>query len=185
MNLRGVRYRSPALFSKFQSKSAVVESYIDAGFRPVWANIAERTLLYANKLVHSSPDSWIRKAYNEQLKLGQYSSYVRGLLYWKKVTNSYGDMDKKIIKKRVKMAAIDFVISEKSLVETSTFSMNHPYASDVESWFRPKPWVGDSGVSQVFAQFRTCNIGLGNRALLADGRKFKLCPLCLQRGLLL
>ena len=61
--------------------------------------------------------------------------------------------------------------------------MNGPVVSSVKDWFSPKPWVNDHGSSKIIAQFRACNIGLGNRGPAADGNFYKLCPLCDKTGL--
>ena len=52
------------------------------------------------------------------------------------------------------------------------------------SWFRPKPWVSDSGISRIISSFRICNSGLGNRGPAKNGMFYKLCPLCSKIGIM-
>ena len=68
--------------------SANVSACIDGGFKPVWAHIAERTLLYASSLMWKSPDFWPRIILSENLSMGAKSPYTRHLLQWKSVTKA-------------------------------------------------------------------------------------------------
>ena len=60
--------------------------------------------------------------------------------------------------------------------------MNGPGFSIKDDRWRPKSWVNDSCFTRIFAEFRSCNSGLGNRGPTKDGRFFKLCPLCTSAG---
>ena len=89
---------------------------------------------------------------------------------WKDVCIGYG------IKKNIQTAAINSALQLQHQTVKTTFAMNAYSLGN--AWFHPKPWVSDSGLSKIFAEFRVCNTGLGNRGPTRDGRFFKLCPLC-------
>ena len=161
--------------------TANVCSNIDAGFRPIWSHIAEKVLLYAHTVM-TKPETFLPKlAMNETLQNGSKSPYSRYLFKWKQMTNSY-DLHPKQIKSSVRSAAISSIMSQQNLTRISTFAMNPPGDTSIHQWFRPKQWVSDSGFSQIFSQFRSCNAGLGNRAPAKNGQYYKLCPLCEREG---
>ena len=161
--------------------SASVSVSIDAGLRPVWAHIAEKTLLYASSLMRKSEDFWPRIAMNVNLALGFKSPYTRHLLKWKSVTNS-SLLSVKAVKKSVHDAAVHDVITQQQKHFTTTFAMNLPDAVYGTKWFKPKPWVSDSSRSKILSRFRACNASLGNRGPTKDGQYFPLCPLCAKKG---
>ena len=161
--------------------TANVCSYIDGGFRPIWSHIAEKVLLYAHRVMTKPETFWPKMAMNETLHHGTKSPYSRYLFKWKKMTDTY-DLNPKQIKSSVRSSAISSIISQQRLTRLSTFAMNTPGDSSVHQWFRPKQWVSDSGFSQIFSQFRSCNAGLGNRAPAKNGQYYKLCPLCEKEG---
>ena len=86
-----------------------------------------------------------------------------------------------LIRKGVKKAAILSISKMQQHTALSTFAMK-PY-SKIEQWFTPKSWVSDSCISKVFAEFRSSNIGIGNRKPAGDGNFYKLCPLCKKQGI--
>ena len=161
--------------------SASVCAAIDAGLRPVWAHIAEKTLLYAFSLMRKSQDFWPRIAMNVNLAMGSKSPYTRHLLKWKSVTNS-SLLSIKAVKKSVHDAAVQDVVTQQQEHSTTTFAMDLPDAVHGTKWFKPKPWVSDSSRSKVISRFRVCNAGLGNRGPTKDGQYFSLCPLCAKEG---
>ena len=61
--------------------------------------------------------------------------------------------------------------------------MNGRFSYSGMLWFKPKPWVSDSGVSRIISAFRICNSGLGNRGPAKNGQFYKLCPLCSNVGI--
>ena len=154
--------------------SANVSSGLDAGLKPIWSIVAEKTLIYANRLMRRDNDYWPKKAFLYHLSL-QDSSYCKYLQHWKRVTGSYG-VEEPRIKAAVHRAAIINTLDEQRRTSVTTFAMNPPTLR--ARWFKPKPWICDSPFSKVIAEFRSCNLGLGNRGPTKDGRFFKLCPLC-------
>ena len=70
--------------------SANVGSVLDAGLRPVWSIIAEKTILYANKLMRRENEYWPKKAFLYHLNLQDNSSYYKYLQNWKSKTSAYG-----------------------------------------------------------------------------------------------
>ena len=76
------------------------------------------------------------------------------------------------------------VISMVHRQKKTTFALSMPGSSTACPWFSLKPWVSDSGVSKIFAEFRTCNSGLGNRGPAKNGIRYKLCPLCYKQGVM-
>ena len=161
--------------------SAKVVSYLDAGLRPVWSLIAERMLAYARKTQEKDPSNWTRIALEENISLGDSSPYIRNLLHWKERTNIYG-LNRDMITKYVRKAAMEDVLIMANRFQTTTFAMSIPGSSSMTPWFKPKKWVSDCGISKIFAQFRCSNAGFGNRASASDGKRYKLCPLCLKDG---
>ena len=159
------------------SSSANVCTNIDGGFRPVWAIIAERVMLYAKKMMSRSMSYWPKKAFTYHIQMGWDSPYIKYLNKWRDMTSSYG-VTAGQIRKNVKHFAIKHVYDAQRAASTTAFPLSCPGTTPVNRWFRPKPWVSDSCFSKIFAEFRTCNSGLGNRGPTKDGRFFKLCPLC-------
>ena len=66
----------------------------------------------------------------------------------------------------------EMLINSKSMVFMSqkTFSFNM------------KPWINDSIQCKTFSEFRASDAGLGNRAPLSNGIKYKICILCQNNG---
>lgn len=163
------------------SSSANICANIDAGLKPVWAVVAERVLIFAQRIMTSPSSFWPKLAMNETMRMGSRSPYFRYLLKWKQATDSF-DLHPSQIRKSVHRAAILDTVSKQKLVSSSTFAMSFPGTSSVSQWFRPRPWVSDSGLSQIISSFRSCNSGLGNRGPANNGVQYKLCPLCLRNG---
>ena len=159
------------------TSSSNVSTNIDCGFRPVWAIVAERVLLYSSRLISKPSSYWPKLAYQEQLDLGGSSSYMKCLNKWKDATNSYG-IHPTQIRKNITHYAIKSIHNMQHATSTTSFALSCPGTIPENRWFLPKPWVNDSGFTKMFAEFRTCNAGLGNRGPTKDGRFFKLCPLC-------
>ena len=160
--------------------SADVSCNLDAGLKPIWAVLAEKVLLYVNKLLSKPNSYWPRIALTDHITLGSKSPYVRYLLKWKTATNSFG-LDPKQIRNNINSTAISCIRAEQRKTCVTTFAMNCPVPSS--RWFKPKPWVNDSCSSKIIAQYRACNTGLGNRGPAKDGNTYKLCPLCARNGI--
>ena len=158
--------------------SSTVSTHIDCGFKPVWAHVAERVLTNASKLMSNPCTYWPKLAYQEHLSQGTSSSYIKYLNKWKEATNSFG-IHPKQIKKNVRFYAIKDVLDNKFSTATTSFALSCPGTTPRSHWFKMKPWITDSGFTQIF---RTCNARLGNRSPTKDGRFFKLCPLCEANG---
>ena len=75
-----------------------------------------------------------------------------------------------------KSLAINHVERERKKYCVSSFAMSCP--SSFTQWFKLKPWVSDSALCKIFAQYRSCNASLGNRGYTKDGRQLKICILC-------
>ena len=161
--------------------TANVVSNIDAGLRPVWSVIAEKVLSFAQKVMRKPTSSLAKIAMSENIDLGISSSYTKYLIKWKTDTDTFG-LPAKSIKAAVTRAATADVFQLQRASSTSTFAMNTATLSATNMWFKPKAWVNDSVFSKIIAQFRGCNLGLGNRGPTKDGRFFKLCPLCSKKG---
>lgn len=155
--------------------SADVCSYLDAGLRPIWAEVAKKVLKFSSSTMNKPLSYWPKLAMNEQISMGSKSAYIRYLLQWKVATNSFGIQSPDSC---VDNAAIGHILRDQKLVSTSTFAMNSPGTFSKKGWFFPKPWVDDSYFSKIIAEFRACNTGLGNRGPTKTGEFFKLCPLC-------
>ena len=164
------------------NSSTNVSINIDCGFKPVWSIIAERVITYANKVMHKSEENWTKLAFQYHIETKPFSSYMRYLMKWKEVTNTFGVPDK-LVAKSVKHYAIEDILEKKLDTSTTAFPLSCPGFTKGSRWFRPKPWVNDSGFSKKFSEFRTCNAGLGNRGPTKDGQFFKLCPLCSNDGI--
>ena len=164
--------------------SADVSAYIDAGLRPISALIAEKVLLYASSIMSKPVSYWPKKAMIENLSLGSHSPYTRYLTKWK-IDTSCESLVPKHIKSAVRKSSVIDILDQQRRVRTTTFAMINPGTGPSftnSSWFKPKSWVSDSGSSQIFACFRACNSGLGNRGPAKNGQFYKLCPLCTQTG---
>ena len=122
---------------------------------------------------------WPKLAMNENLLMGNKSLYTRNLIKWKRATESF-NLSPHRIRASVQAAAVSEVLSQQKISSTTTFAMNSPGTD--KTWFQPKPWVSDTGSSKIFAQFRSCNSGLGNRGPAKNGKFYKLCPLCEPSG---
>lgn len=163
------------------ASSANVCANIDAGLRPIWSIIAEKVLLYSHSVMSKPESNWAKLAMTENLTLGNKSPYFRYLMKWKK-ENDVFDLPPKGIKKNIRKTAITYVTSQQKITGVTTFSMNFPGSSKASQWFRPRPWVSDSGISQILSLYRSCNLGLGNRGPCMNGMQYKLCPLCSKNG---
>ena len=161
--------------------SANCSSFLDAGLKPVWSHIAEKVILYSQSLMSRPSSYWAKIAMDENLTLGNKSPYTRYLLKWKTATDCFG-LPPKQIRAAVKRSAILDVFRQQRQTSTSCFAMNEPASSSSNSWFRPKLWVTDSSSSKIIAQFRSCNLQLGNRGPAKNGQFYKLCPLCTRAG---
>ena len=71
------------------TSSANVSVYIDGGFKPIWAVIAERVMLYAQKSMLQPQTALVKQALNENIEEGPKNWYTRYLLHWKALANSY------------------------------------------------------------------------------------------------
>ena len=162
------------------SSSSSVSTNIDCGFKPIWSVIAERVLLYSHHIMSKPATYWPKMSFLDHINRGT-SGYVKYLNKWKDATNSFG-VHTKQIRKNVKHFAIKNVYEDKKVTCTTSFALSCPGTTPENVWFRPKPWISDSCFTKTFAEFRVCNVGLGNRGPTKDGRFFKLCPLCLAKG---
>ena len=162
--------------------SACVSATIDAGFKPIKFVLAEKVILYSNSVMSKPASFWPKVAMTENINLGNKSPYTKYLLRLKSATGSFG-LSRQQTLSSIRKAAITHTLDQQRLVSTTTFAMNAPRPlTSVNRWFKPKPWVSDSGLSKIFAQFRAANTGLGNRGPAKDGERYKLCPLCIQIG---
>ena len=163
--------------------SANVAVNLDAGLKPIWAVVAQRVLSYAQKTMMKPYDSWVKIAMTENIRNGSTNWYTRYLSKWKNKTGTF-DCGLSQIEKNVKHAAIlDVLHRQRREAKTSTFAMNSPSLGRRDSWFKPKNWLNDSGMSKIYAEFRSSNAGLGNRGPARNGQHYKLCPLCAKHGL--
>jgi len=160
--------------------SANISSCIDAGLQPVWSLIAQKVIIYAHNVMKKPDSNWAKKAFKEQVSQGTGSPYTRYLLKWKSLTNCF-NLPLACIKASIKAAAIKQVKKSQQEVCVTSFAMNTPVRN--KEWFKPKPWVNDSSTSKMIAQFRACNVRLGNRGPARDGKSYKLCPLCARSGI--
>ena len=166
--------------------SANVAAYIDAGLRPISSLIAEKVLLFASRTMSKPASYWPKKALTENLSQGSLSPYTRYLTKWKIATNCHSLLPSHI-RSAVRNSSIVGVLDQQRSTSTTTFAMVSPFAGPSYSnspWFKPKAWVSDSGFSQIFASFRACNSGLGNRGPAKDGKFYKLCQLCDKVGVI-
>lgn len=161
--------------------TANVTAHLDAGLKPIWAIIAEKVQIYAHNTMSKPTSFWPKLAMTENLMMGSKSPYTRYLIKWKQATHSFA-IHPQQIRSSIRHAAISDVLSQQRNYP-STFAMNSPGSLSSKGWFRPKQWVSDSGFSQIYSQFRSCNAGLGNRGPAKNGQFYKLCPLCEKNGL--
>lgn len=154
--------------------STNVTANIDAGLRPVWSLVEEKFLLFAQKTLSQPRSYWPKLAMEEQITLGDRSPYTRTLIKYKTHVGAFG-LPPSQIKKVLLHNVIGNVINERERFSVSLSSMSLPKQS---GWFQKKAWVTDSAYSKIFAEFRACDAGLGNRGPTRDGQFFKLCPLC-------
>ena len=166
------------------TSSTNVSTNIDCGFKPVWSVIAERVITYASKIMHTTDTNWAKLAFQYHLETKPASSYLRYLMKWKEATHTFG-VTTKLVAKTVRHYAIQNIMQSKLDTSTTAFPLSYPGFSKSNRWFRPKPWINDSGFTKIFAEFRTCNAGLGNRGPTRDGQFFKLCPLCSNDGIVM
>ena len=164
--------------------SADVSCYIDAGLRPISSIISEKVLLYAHSLMAKPSTYWPRLAMNENIGCGNQSPYTRYLLKLRVSSNCFNFLPNQI-RSIVRRSTIIDILNQQRATSTTTFSMVNPGAgpSDSAGWFKPKPWLADSGSSKIFASFRVCNAGLGNRGPAKNGKFYKFCKLCSEDGL--
>ena len=86
------------------------------------------------------------------------------------------------VRKNINRVAIVNILLQRKKTSTTSFALNGPAYSRRSSWFKPKPWVTDTGLSKIYAEFRVNNIGLGNRGPALNGKIYKMCPLCRNIG---
>ena len=118
----------------------------------------------------------------ENLSKGSQNPYTRYVMRMMSACN-VEILTTKLIKNSVHKAAVVSILNQQKLTYVTTFAVNGPAPeAPTQRWFKLKSWVNDSGSSKLIAQFRACNVGLGNRGPTIDGQYFKLCPLCIQTG---
>ena len=162
--------------------SANVTTYIDAGLRPIWSLVAEKAMLFNSKVMKKPHSNWARVAMDESINEGISNPYIKYLLQWRMRTNCHS-CDPKVIKRAVRVSSRKFILQEKKRTSTTSFALNTVDDSK-PTWFKPKPWVNDSGCSKILSLFRACNSGLGNRGPAKNGEFYKLCPLCQKVGII-
>ena len=113
--------------------------------------------------------------------MGNKSQYYRYLLRIKRTYGAFG-LSQAQIKNKLDQAAIEDVLSQLKRSNTSMFATSTPGRCSRYQWFRAKTWVNDTASSKLYNEFRTCNTRMGNRGPTKDGRLFKLCPLCKEKG---
>ena len=164
--------------------SANAVCYVDAGLKPVTSVIAEKVLLYAHRIMNKPTNFWPKMAMTENLAAGNKSPYTRSLLKIKAASNCL-HFNPDQIRKSVRASAITNVLDQIRATSTTAFPLMSTGSSCTKlSWFRPKPWVSDSGISRIISSFRICNSGLGNRGPAKNGMFYKLCPLCSKIGIM-
>ena len=153
--------------------------------KPVWAVVAEKSLLFAQSIMSKSCTYLPKLSMRENLSQGNRNPYTRYILGLKAECNIVSLSTPVHIKNSVFNAAIGSVLQQQKKTYLTTFAMNGPGPESFSTnrWFKPKTWVNDSGASKILAEFRACNAGLGNRRPAADGQYYKLCPLCNKNGL--
>lgn len=109
--------RCQSLVGKFilqiKKSSANVCSNIDAGLKPIGHIIDEKILIYAHRTMHKSPNSWVKKAMEEIILLGDHSPYYKNLVKIKTKYNSFG-MSMSQIKKVIHKSSIGYVIQKQA-----------------------------------------------------------------------
>ena len=147
------------IFFKFQPALQ-----IDAELRPVWAIVAEKTLLYVRSVMTKNPEYWPKMMMGENLQEGIENPYTKHLCKWMQVSNTT-ICTPSYIKRCIWKAAIKSILGQRMITSTTCFAMNPPQnSSRIQHWFKPKTWVSDSVPSKILAQFRTCNAGLGEQS---------------------
>ena len=76
------------LILQLPHSSSNVSSHIDAGLRPIWALIAEKSLVYAKSVMTKSSEYWPKIAMGENLQNGLQSPYVSHLCKWMRKCNT-------------------------------------------------------------------------------------------------
>ena len=127
-------------------------------------------------------NSWVKIAMTENINEGLKSEYTKYVQYWKTKTNCFG-LSLAQTKKQINHTAVIDVLKKRQSSSTTAFALSVPHNSFTSSWFKPKPWVSDSGISKIYAQFRASNSGLGNRGPAVNGQFYKMCPLCHKNGI--
>ena len=122
--------------------SANSTALIDAGLKPVWAVIAERTLLYAKSLMNKPKGYWPKIALTDNLQEGLKSHYTSYLTKWMSLCHT-SLTTKQSIKKSVLRASINSIKKQNSKTQLTCFAMNLPDSSK-QKWFSPRTWVCDS-----------------------------------------
>ena len=161
--------------------SANTSVYIDAGLKPIRYVLAEKVLLYARSLSVKSSDYWPKIALDYNLDMKNNSPHGKLISKYTELADTSLKIPR-LIKADIHRAALIYVSKMQFETAVTTFAMSKPKSSGNQTWFKRKTWVNDSAYSKTLAQFRACNIGLGNRGPASNGQRYKLCPLCKKVG---
>ena len=129
---------------------------------------AQKVMLSAHHTMEKPESNWEKKAPIDQLSWGSKSPYTRYLNV-----------------KRLQIVSYFPLILTKPMSNIQLFKVflitNARYLWLLLPWII-QSWLSDTATSKVIAQFRACNLRLGNRGPARNGQFYKLCPLCAQTG---
>ena len=150
---------------------------LDAGLMPITHQVWTKIMMFHNRVLHMPQERWARQAYQEHIRLGLRSPYLRMVTGIKMKLRSWYNTTE-VIKSKIMRAAMEEVAEMRTKHSKSLSSMSLPWV-----WFKPADWVNDSKDSEILARFRAGDLGLGNRAPREGRQQEKLCPLCKHSGL--
>ena len=158
------------------SRSTNVAGVLDTGLKSFKQLILERQIKYHERLLKINVNSWTRKAYLENIKMGKQSQYIRNLIN-NKIETLTLNLPFKIAKQIIGNVEIS---SRKQEMMKNSKSM--VFMSQKTFTFNMKPWINDSVQCKTFSEFRASDAGLGNREPLSNGINYKICILCKNDG---
>ena len=116
---------------------------------------------------------WPSLAYQYILDKGLADPYFKYQDKFWRMCNSYPLLPNDI-SSGVNYSAINYVRNTSS----QTYKTSFVFKTPCTHIFKLKPWVCDDYLSELFARFRSNNVGLGNRYPTPNGYYSKYCELC-------
>ena len=157
------------------SSSSNVQVFIDSGLLPVQFVLCQRLLSYVQKVQKKPSSNWASLSYRQSVE--KNNRYYRYVMYYLSLLPTFPHFPLDI-STAVRVAARNYTCDQLAFTPSS-YVLQVP---SLDTFGLPKRWLADSHYSEVYARFRSCNAGLGNRFPTLTGFSSKHCVFCESSG---